>query len=229
MEKNKETILIVDDDELSRERINHVFSKKADYRIEEADSGKSAFELMEKSPVDIILLDVDMPEQNGFEVCRKIRSVQKFRAIPIIFITGADSIKDKAKGFDAGGNDYITKPIDPKEVKIRVKAHLSIKQLEAKRIQAEGLKAIKDMIVTYNHEMNQPLTAIQGYAEVLLSDIKAGDENFETVKTILDQAQRVIKILNKIKSLESAVEIKKKEYIPGSTMIDLNLAEQSGE
>lgn len=224
-----ETVLIVDDDELSRERIKHIFSKNASYQTEEADSGKSAFELMEKTPVDIILLDVDMPDQNGFEVCRKIRSVQKFEAIPIIFITGADTMKDKVKGFDAGGNDYITKPIDPKEVKIRVQAHLSIRQLETKRLQAEGLKTLKDMIVTYNHEMNQPLTAINGLTELLMSDMKEEDGNYDTVKMILEQTERIIKILDKIKSLESADKIEKKQYVPGSTMIDLNISEQSGE
>jgi signal transduction histidine kinase len=88
---------------------------------------------------------------------------------------------------------------------------------------------MKDMIVTYNHEMNQPLTAIQGYADLLLSDVEEGDENYDTYKTILDQAERVITILNKIKSLETSDKIEKKQYIPGSTMIDLNIDEQSGE
>ena len=139
--KNKETILIVDDDELSRERIKHVFSKNAGYKIEEADSGKSALELMEKSSVNIILLDVDMPEENGFEVCRKIRSTQKFETIPIIFITGAGNIEDKVKGFDTGGNDYITKPITPQEVKIRVQAHLRVKQAEVERVELAAATA----------------------------------------------------------------------------------------
>lgn len=138
-----ETVLIVDDDVLSRERIKHIFSKK-NYRIEEADSGKSALELMENSPVDIILLDVDMPNQNGFEICLKIKSTQKLEMIPIIFITGADNIEDKAKGFNVGGNDYITKPINSDEVRIRIQAHLRIKQAETERIELAAATASAD-------------------------------------------------------------------------------------
>ncbi len=58
-----------------------------------------------------------MPDQNDFEICRKIRSIQKFETIPAIFITGESNIEEKVKGLDAGGNDYITKPINPREVK----------------------------------------------------------------------------------------------------------------
>ena len=106
------------------------------------------------------------------------------------------------------------------EVSARIKAHLRIKEAEAEKLQAEGLKAVKDMIVTYNHEMNQPLTAIQGYADILMMDVTEDDENYECFKTIKEQTSRVIKILDKIKTIDT---LETKEYIPGSTMIDLNI------
>lgn len=219
MEKRKETVLIVDDDELSRERIKHVFSKEADYGIAEADSGRSALALMGKSPVDIILLDVDMPGQNGFEVCREIRSIQKFETIPVIFITGDGDIEAKAKGFEAGGNDYITKPIVPKEVRIRVQAHLRIKQ-------AEELKMVKDMIATYNHNMNQPLTTMYSYIEILLEKYELSDEAQKILKKMKSQFDKINAILKKIQSID---KVKRTDYVEGSEMVDLNATEQPGE
>lgn len=216
-------ILIVDDMKPNRDLLSAVLTENEGYVTVEAASGKKALEAIKKDMPDIILLDVMMPEMNGFEVCKKLKEDEKYRAIPILFITSMAETEEKVKGFEMGAADYITKPINQLEVMARVKAHLRIKKAEDERLQAQELKTIKDMIVTYNHEMNQPLTAIQGYVELLMDDIEEDGENYDTLKTIKEQTQRVTKILDKIKSLE---KIETKQYIPGSTMIDLKLDEE---
>lgn len=216
-------ILIVDDKTANRKLLKAIFAKdKKDYEVIEAESGKDALKAVKADPPDIILLDVMMPDMDGFQVCTKLKEDEKYNAIPVLFITAMGEIEDKVKGFEAGGADYITKPLDAAEVKARVNAHLRIKEAEAERIQSRQMETVKNMIVTYNHEMNQPLTAIQGYADMLADDVDKDDENYEVFKTIKEQTARVVKILDKIKSLEI---IETTEYIPGSTMIDLKMEE----
>lgn len=216
-------ILIVDDKTANRKLLKAIFAKdKKDYEVIEAESGKDALKAVKADPPDIILLDVMMPDMDGFQVCTKLKEDEKYNAIPVLFITAMGEIEDKVKGFEAGGADYITKPLNAAEVKARVNAHLRIKEAEAERIQSRQMETVKNMIVTYNHEMNQPLTAIQGYADMLADDVDKDDENYEVFKTIKEQTARVVKILDRIKSLET---IETTEYIPGSTMIDLKMEE----
>ncbi|MDH5561383.1 MAG: diguanylate cyclase [Deltaproteobacteria bacterium] len=113
------SILIADDDEDIRKLLK-VYLKKLPYKIYEAVDGKEALVLVDKYEPDIILLDVDMPMFNGFEVSRTIRENQKFSLIYIIFVTSRSHSDDKVLGFNVGADDYITKPFDPKELKVRM-------------------------------------------------------------------------------------------------------------
>ena len=216
-------ILIVDDLPDNRDLLQAVLSSSDEnYVITEVGSGEEALEAIKKEAPDIILLDIMMPGLNGFEVCEKLKADEKYRSIPILFITAMAGMDEKIKGFQVGGADYITKPIDLNEVLARVKAHLRVREAEAERLQSKQIETAKNMIITYNHEMNQPLTAIQGYVDLLMDDVKKNDENYETFKTLKEQTDRLVKILDKIKSLET---IETTEYIPGKTMIDLKLEE----
>jgi len=217
-------ILVVDDEMVNRELLKELLKQNKEYKIIEADSGKEALKLVKKEMPDIILLDVMMPEMDGFGVCKKLKENKAYRAIPVLFITAMEKVKDKVKGFEIGAADYITKPINTDEVKARVKAHLRIKNAEDERLQAQQMETVKNMIVTYNHEMNQPLTVIMGYVDLLKDEVSGDNEKEELLKTIKEQATRVVKILDKIKSLE---HVETKQYIPGSTMIDLKLEEES--
>ena len=82
---------------------------------------------MEKSPPDLILLDIMMPGIDGYEVCRRLREAPATREIPIMFLSALEDVQDKARGFEAGGNDYLTKPFGILEVKARVRSLLKAK------------------------------------------------------------------------------------------------------
>ena len=121
-----ERILIVDDSPLEIKIICRLFDEK--YEIVETTSGKGAVELAVKTRPDLILLDIIMPDMDGLEVCRLLKQRPETVDIPVLFITSAAEYKDVVKGFEAGGQDYITKPVYPQELSARVKVHLELKR-----------------------------------------------------------------------------------------------------
>lgn len=117
-------ILIVDDTPLNISLLNAALMDE--YSIRVATNGKQAIEICMTMPVDLILLDVMMPEMDGFETCRRLKSEPQTRSIPIIFVTARGEIEDESIGFDCGAVDYITKPIRAAIVRARVKTHLAV-------------------------------------------------------------------------------------------------------
>ena len=213
-------ILIVDDTSTNRELLKEVFCGEEDaHIIVEADSGPAALSAVDKDCPDIILLDVMMPGMDGFEVCKKLKAAEKYQMIPILFITAMEKTEDMVRGFELGAADYITKPINPTEVRSRVNAHLKIKEAEENRLLAESLRTVKDMIVTYNHTINQPLTTIYSYLAVLLERINENDKNHQTLQKIKKELDAINFILKKIKEID---KVKRTDYVGDTGMIDLN-------
>lgn len=122
---SKSRVLIVDDTKANVDALIHVLQQ--DYKLSVALSGEAALRAADKSPPDMILLDVMMPGIDGFEVCQRLREKPAFRDIPVMFLTGLNDVANKARGFEVGGNDYLTKPFEALEVRARVKAHLTAK------------------------------------------------------------------------------------------------------
>ncbi len=124
---NKFTILIVDDIPENIDILRGILNTK--YNIKAATNGKTALAIAvsDNSP-DLILLDIDMPEMDGFEVCRKLRETTESFELPVIFLTGKTETENVITGFKIGGQDYITKPFKPEELLSRVETHLELKK-----------------------------------------------------------------------------------------------------
>jgi len=122
---NKQKILIADDERFNLNILVNIL--KSDYKIIIAKDGKQAIERAVSNLPDLILLDVMMPEMNGYDVCKNLKENEVTKEIPIIFITAMKEEDDEAKGFDLGAVDYITKPFRPPIVMARVKAQLKMK------------------------------------------------------------------------------------------------------
>lgn len=122
----KKTLLIVDDAPDNITLLKSILEE--DYNIKAAINGLTALKILKnQAPPDLILLDVVMPEMDGYEVCEQIKADEKISEIPIIFVTGNTSVEEVTKGFEVGGVDYVTKPYNPKELQARIKTHLELK------------------------------------------------------------------------------------------------------
>jgi len=127
MNREKPLILIVDDVPDNLEILYEVL--KNDYEITAAINGEKAINLARKLVPDLILLDIMMPVMDGFEACEKLKQNSTTKHIPVIFLTAANKVEHKKKGFELGAVDYVTKPFELPEILARVKNHIEIKQL----------------------------------------------------------------------------------------------------
>jgi DNA-binding response OmpR family regulator len=124
----RETVILVVDDQPANLKVLLSFLQKHQFKTRIADTGERALRALEQELPDLILLDVMMPGMDGFETCRRIRADEKSADIPIIFMTALDSVEDKVMGFEAGGNDYITKPYQQAEVLARINTHIGLRR-----------------------------------------------------------------------------------------------------
>ncbi|MGD9100106.1 MAG: PAS domain S-box protein, partial [Anaerolineae bacterium] len=129
---SKDSILIVDD-VLSNLQVLSTMLTEHGYAVRGAANGAAALMMINARPPDLILLDIRMPEMDGYQVCQQLRATEKTRDIPVIFISALDELADKVQGFAVGGVDYITKPFQVEEVLARVQTHLALRNLQTQR------------------------------------------------------------------------------------------------
>jgi PAS domain S-box-containing protein len=126
---SQDDILLVDDTPNNLRLLSGLLKEKG-YDVRAVISGRMAITAAQASPPALVLLDISMPEMNGYEVCRQLKTDERTRHIPVIFISALDDVFDKVKAFDVGGVDYITKPFQVEEVLARVKLHLTLQKLQ---------------------------------------------------------------------------------------------------
>jgi len=137
--KNKgENILVIDDQPANLEVLVS-FLKEHHFNIRIAETGEWALQVLETYKPDIIILDVMMPEMDGFETCRRIKANKDTADIPVIFMTALESVQDKVTGFESGGVDYITKPFQQIEVLARINVHIGLRKQKLKLEQQKEL------------------------------------------------------------------------------------------
>jgi sigma-B regulation protein RsbU (phosphoserine phosphatase) len=124
--KARKTVLAVDDTPENLDVVKGILA--SDYTVKVATNGHMALKIAETQAPDLILLDIMMPEMDGFEVCRRLKAESGTRDIPVIFLTAMDQTTDEAAGFEVGAADYITKPINPPILEARVRTHLALKE-----------------------------------------------------------------------------------------------------
>jgi DNA-binding response OmpR family regulator len=122
-------ILVVDDDEAVAQAIEHALRR--DHQVRVTHNGVEALKMARQINPDLIVLDIVMPGMNGLEVCRELRHDPLLKSIPILFLTGLGRVEDKVEGFEAGADDYLTKPFDIRELTLRVKAVLRRAKVES--------------------------------------------------------------------------------------------------
>jgi two-component system, sensor histidine kinase and response regulator len=189
-EHKKRLIMIVDDVPKNLQVLGSILNEN-DYDVAMADNGRDAIKIIEELLPDLILLDIMMPEMDGFEACRIIKEKPAISEIPVIFLTAKNEEDSIINGFKAGAVDYISKPFNSSELLVRVNNHIELKSSKEKLINYS--KKLENLIEQKNeflgiaaHDMKNPINAILGSAGILLSDISASqiDDN-DTKKKII--------------------------------------------
>jgi len=168
----KPLLLIVDDTPKNIQVLGNILYEKG-YNICIANSGYKALELVKTELPDLILLDIQMPEMDGFEVCKLLKADSNTKDIPVIFLTAVIEPEKILLGFELGAVDYITKPFNTAELTARVATHIEIKQSREKLIE---LNATKDKFFSIiSHDLRNPFSAILTSSELLQIYIKKNE------------------------------------------------------
>lgn len=221
LQEKKYKILVVDDNSENIRIIGSILRQNT-YQAGFATGGQQALDILEAKDedYDLVLLDVNMPEMNGFEVCRKIRKNQRLKELPVIFLTANTGYEHIIEGFTSGGQDYVTKPFHAGELLARISTHLELKdsreqlkqmnaildqkvkertkeleeanqKLEAANRELEELDRSKaDFLSIISHEINTPLNGIIGFADILTEQL-SDTEYFSLVEYLSESAHRL--------------------------------------
>lgn len=199
----KPTILIVDDNAKNLQVIGSILLAE-DFEIEFATNGEIALEWLSIKQFDIVLLDINLPIMDGFEVCKKIRSDTKTNKIPIIFLSAETDRDVIFKGFELGAQDYITKPFDSRELLVKVKTQLKLKKslenierleltiLELKKIDSEKTKILK----LISSQIRIPLDFLMSSVKTQ-KDTPQYDDLFTKIRLLDDSINKIEQISSK--------------------------------
>lgn len=170
----KGRVLVADDEEMNRKLLRDILESQG-HRVTLAEDGQQALEKVFAEPPDVVLLDIMMPKMDGHEVCNQLRKDSRTAHLPILIITALKDHTEKIKGIRAGANDFLTKPIDAEEIRLRVKNAVLAKQLYDKvqdtLVKLREVELLRDnlthMIV---HDMRSPLMVVSGSFEIIASE-----------------------------------------------------------
>ncbi|MEM6893470.1 MAG: hybrid sensor histidine kinase/response regulator [Bacteroidota bacterium] len=173
--KHKPYVLAVDDEELNLELLRFILERNG-YEFVGTSDDDVFFSKLAKAKPDLILLDVIMPRIDGFELCEKVKAIEVYNDIPIIFLTGKVNVKDKIRGFEVGGVDYVTKPFNEQELVARIRTHVELRRARNKiEEQAYNLQQSNDlkdrMFSIIGHDLRSPLSAAKLKMDFILRGI----------------------------------------------------------
>lgn len=192
----KPSVLAVDDDERNLALLTAKLEREG-YEVANARNGIEALAKVRLNPPDLILMDVMMPQMDGYEALRQLKSREETRYIPVIMLTGRTEIEDKVLGFEVGAEDYINKPYSLQEVAARVKSLLRMRALQTRLRDTEKMAALGGMVDGIAHEIRNPLTAIGGMARRLYEG-ETDSQHREYAQWIIKSVERLERMLQRI-------------------------------
>ena len=199
---NNNSILIVDD---TTENLDILVDLLSIYDVIGAISGKDALDILSEEKIDLILLDIMMPEMDGFEVCKLLKENKNTKDIPVIFITAKTDEDSIEKAFGVGGVDYITKPFRPRELLSRIKTQLNLKDLKNIEIEHNKQLSMSSLICNIAHQWRQPLSVISTSATAISLEHELGiltDSDFHTYcEAIVKQTEYLSSIIDNFASI----------------------------
>jgi DNA-binding response OmpR family regulator len=211
-------IMIVDDQPANLRLLEEMLVRQG-HEVRSFPLGRLALAAAMENPPDLILLDINMPEMNGYEVCERLRSTSELSDIPVVFLSALNETKDKVKAFRSGGVDYISKPFQFEEVYARVETHLKLHELQrALKVQNERLeqavaartrelaeanrrltildRSKNEFLNLISHEFRTPLQGLLGVSEIILDGMSPTAENRELQEMYAQSRRRILSILD---------------------------------
>lgn len=196
-DKQSITVLVVEDDPVTRKMVSNILGE-AGYGIRLAANGLECLESLDQVQPDVILMDIKMPKLDGIETCRKIQAHCSHSTIPVVFVTACTDDQNLEAAFDAGGQDYIRKPINRVELLSRLRLMCQLQQTHLKRLETEKLKGVLETAGGVCHKLNQPLQYILGAIQILLMDMDIEDKMYPTLDTVRDKIEQMGRITRKL-------------------------------
>lgn len=226
--EKKHRVLVVDDEELNVRFLSTFLTRKG-FIVDVATRGTEALEQIDRVMPDVVLLDVMMPDMDGFEVCRFLRQNPQTKLLPVVMVTALHSIEDEVRALEVGADDFLPKPINNLELMARLRSLLRIKalhdELKASKLELEQknkelieLQGFRDSLTQMIiHDLKNPLTGIMGCTEILMMMSEEMDDRQKTIIKKLDESAttmlRMITDMLDISRLEEKkVKLKKQAF-----------------
>ena len=173
-EPEKMTIMVVDDTPANLQLLRQMMQDSG-YHVVTFPNGQLALNAADRNTPDLILLDINMPEMNGFEVCQCLKNDEKLKEIPVIFISALNETSDKVHAFSVGGVDYVTKPFQFEEVKARVRTHISLciarRELKKQNAILQENMHLREVVEEISrHDLKNPMNVFNNVPDMLLND-----------------------------------------------------------
>lgn len=192
--KIRSKILITDDNATNIEILEEVLADK--YHVTPARSGEETLAILDEYHPDLILLDIMMPGIDGYETCRRIRAIPRLNNVKVIMVSAKAMVSERLKGYEAGADDYITKPFDEEELLAKVRVYLRLKTVE----EVDQLKS--NLLTLLNHETRTPLNGIVGPIEMLMaSDMLDSNVQKKCLDIMNRSAQQLHQLFEKVLKL----------------------------
>src|ERR1700730_14790421 len=211
-------IMAVDDHPANLRLLEDMLRQRG-HQVHSFPRGRLALAAAAKNPPDLILLDVNMPEMDGYEVCEQLKADDTLSHIPVIFLSALNEATDKVKAFQSGGVDYVSKPFQVEEVLARVETHLDLHRLQqALELQNVGLEEIvasrtrelaeaharltildqakSHFLSLISHELRTPLNGLLGVGELVLCELEPGPESAELHELFEQSRRRLLSIID---------------------------------
>lgn len=223
-QKPSERALIADDDPTMVLLMEHALEGLG-RPFESVSDGAAAWRAWEQSRHALVLLDIEMPQMDGLEVCRRIREADAARETFIIIVTGRDRAADLEAVLAAGADDYVTKPTTGQHLAARLR--IAVRRMEEDRarrsVEVELRKArwfagIGEATVAIQHEINNPLTGLLATAELMQMEAEQRGQPLAELGVIIAEAKRISALVKRMGDLRDAKSV---EYTAGARMIDL--------
>lgn len=216
-------VLIAEDDRVSRRLLERKLESWG-YDVVSCTNGAEAWQNLHSDDApNLAILNWMMPGMDGVEVCREIRKQKRRGYVYIILLTARDGKRDIIEGIAAGADDYVTKPFNAHELKVRIRAGRRIIEMQAELMQREKLRGVLEMAGATCHEFNQPMQVVSGYCELLLKQVPEDSRIHGQILRILEAVRGMIEVTRK---LQTITKYETREYIEGARIIDIDKASE---